>query len=172
MKKQPEDLQLNGNEEIDFWERALITAISTFHLQNMNPSSITDTIHKITALADMAILKRRERTSEINKPRKPPLISRDPSLLWPTEAVREIINEDPDPLRRWTPKEIAAELGTWFEQGRVRGKADQDLIGATHTALRNLVKQQFLFKHQPLRGSRRSFYTKQPLPPEPDLLPE
>ena len=80
-----------------------------------------------------------------------------------TQAVRTLFENEPK--RKWRPKEIAELLQDMMDQDQLKVKAGRKPLDFTHTILRELVKQEFITKHQPVRGSRRSYYIKTSDPP-------
>ena len=88
-----------------------------------------------------------------------------PQPVGPTDGIRIIFDEDPD--RKWTPIELSREVGKRIEKGLIHTNAKSQGKDFLHNILRNLVRQGFIDKNQPYRGSRQSWYIKKSTTQEP-----
>ena len=100
---------------------------------------------------------------EDTKPESPPKQETTTDKPGATQAVRTLFENEPK--RKWRPKEIVELLQDMMDQDQLKVKAGRKPLDFTHTILRELVKQEFIIKHQPVRGSRRSYYIKASDPP-------
>ena len=76
----------------------------------------------------------------------------------PTEAIRSLFEAEPQ--KQWRPVDLAIRLKVMLDNNELNTASLRDPVERTHTILRDLTKQGFIVKHQPVPKSHKSYYVK------------
>ena len=76
----------------------------------------------------------------------------------PTVAIRDLFEAEPQ--RQWKPMELSVRLKVMLDNNELNTTSLKDPVERTHTILRDLTKQGFIVKHQPVPKSHKSYYVK------------